>query len=89
IQIREIEENFDISRQIKEIRTENLKSVYEAEVYIGKLGVSPRVVIKKAKTEWDIAKLELQQAIKNNANRINAIEAGVRDPDAEICNCFS
>lgn len=84
IQIKEMEEDFDISRQIKEIRTENLKWAYEAEVFLSKLGGSPKEVIKKAKTEWDIAKLELQQAINNSTNRINASKAGVRELETKI-----
>ena len=84
IQIKEMEEDFDISRQIKEIRLENLKWAYEAEIFLSELGGSPKEVIKKAKTEWDIGKLELQQAINNNANRLNAIRASVRELETQI-----
>jgi len=84
IQIKEMEEDFDISRQIKEIRIENLKSAYEAEAYLNKRGGSTKDVVKKAKTEWDIAVLELKQSINNNANRLKASEAGVRELETQI-----
>lgn len=84
IQIKEMEEDFAISRQIREIRIENLKSAYEAEAYLNRRGGSTKDVMKKAKTEWDIAVLELRQAVNNYANRINAGEAGVRELETEI-----
>jgi HlyD family secretion protein len=40
--------------------------------------------VKKAKTEWDIAVLELKQAVNNNANQLKASEAGVRELETEI-----
>jgi HlyD family secretion protein len=84
IQIKEMEDDFDISRQIKEIRVENLKSAYEAEVYLNKRGGSTKDVIRKAKTEWDISVLELSQAINNYNNRVKASEAGLREQETEI-----
>ncbi|MFA6482921.1 MAG: efflux RND transporter periplasmic adaptor subunit [Bacteroidales bacterium] len=84
IQMKEMEEDFEISRQIKEIRIENLKSAYEIEAFLNKRGGSTKDVMKKAKTEWDIAVLELRQAVNNYANRINASEAGVRELETEI-----
>ncbi len=84
IQIKEMEDDFDISRQIKEIRVENLKSAYEAEVYLNKRGGSTKDVIRKAKTEWDISVLELSQAVNNYANRLKASEAGLRELETEI-----
>jgi HlyD family secretion protein len=84
INIKEKEEDFDISRQIKEIRIVNLKSAYEAEAFLNKRGGSTLDVVKKAKTEWDIAVLELKQAINNHQNQMNALEAGVRELETEI-----
>lgn len=82
--IREMEEDFEISQQIREIRIENLKSTYEAEVYLGKLGGSTPEVVKKAKTEWDIGLLELQQSINNNTNQINSSRAEVSEMEAQM-----
>ena len=84
IQIREMEEDFDISRQIREIRIENLKSAYDAEVYLNKRGGSTKDVIRKAKTEWDIAVLELRQAVNNQLNKLQASEAGIRELETQI-----
>jgi len=84
IQIKELEEDFAISREIKEIRIVNLKSSYEAESFLNKRGGSTLDVVKKAKTEWDIAVLELKQAIQNNTNQLNAREAGVRELETEM-----
>ncbi len=84
IQIKETQEDFEISRQIREIRIENLKSAYEAEAYLNKRGGSTKDVMKKAKTEWDIAVLELKQAVNNYSNRFNASEAGIHELETEI-----
>ncbi|MCX6224221.1 MAG: HlyD family efflux transporter periplasmic adaptor subunit [Bacteroidia bacterium] len=84
IQLKEMEENFVISRQIREIRIENLKSAYEAEAFLNKRGGSTKDVMKKAKTEWDIAILEFKQAVNNNDNQLKAGEAGVRELETGI-----
>ncbi|MDD4645123.1 MAG: HlyD family efflux transporter periplasmic adaptor subunit [Bacteroidales bacterium] len=84
IQINEALQNFKIGRQIKEIRIENLKSAYDAEVYLHKIGGSTPDVVKKTKTEWDIARLELEQAIYNHDNQINTQKAGVRELETEM-----
>ena len=84
IQMKEMEEDFAISRQIKEIRIENLKSAYEAEAFMIQRGGSTKDIVKKTKTEWDIAVLELRQAVNNYKNRLNASEASVRELETEI-----
>lgn len=82
--IREMEEDFDISQQIRVIRIENLKSAYDAEVYLEKLGGSTPEIVKKAKTAWKIGTLELKQAKNNNRNRINESIAEVRELETQI-----
>jgi len=84
IAIKEAEQDFGISKQIREIRIENLKSAYEAEDYLYKRGGSTPDIVKKAKTEWDIAILELKQALFNIENQMNAREAGIRELETEI-----
>ena len=84
IQIKEMEEDFEISRQIREIRIENLKSAFEAEEYLNKRGGSTKDLMKKARTEWNIAELELKQAVNNHSNRLKASDTGVRELETEI-----
>ncbi|HBB92657.1 MAG: hypothetical protein A2X22_07875 [Bacteroidetes bacterium GWF2_49_14] len=84
IQIREMKDDFTISLQIKEIRIENLKSAYEAELFLSKRGGSTMEVVKRAKTEWDISVLECKQAGNNFTNRQNASETGIRELETQI-----
>jgi len=84
IEIKEMEENFGIARQIKEIRIQNYKSAYEAESFLNKRGGSTLDIVKKAKTEWDISVLELKQADFNHTNQMNSKEAGIRELETEI-----
>lgn len=84
IQIRESEEDFAISNQIREIRIENLKAAYEAEAYLSKLGGSTKDLVKKASTQWEIAGLELTQAVGNHKNRMEASQASLKELETII-----
>lgn len=82
--IREMEEDFNISQQIREIRIENLQSMFEAEVYLSKLGGSTPYVVKQTKTDWEIGVLELRLSKNNNTNQINDNKATVGELETEI-----
>lgn len=84
IQMKEAEQDFSISRQIREIRIENLKSAYEAEIYLQKRGGSTPDLVRKAKTEWDIAVLEFKQAVNSIENQMHTREVGIREFETEI-----
>ncbi len=84
IELQQLREDFEFSRKIKEIRVENVRWAYEAEVALNKMGGSPAYNVKKAKTEWEIAQLELNQAQYNFNNQVNAKNNGIRELETEI-----
>lgn len=84
IQIRESEEDFAISKQIREIRIENLKAAYEAEVYLSKLGGSTKDLVKNANTQLKIAELELTQAVGNQKNHMAANQVSLKELETII-----
>ncbi len=84
IQIRESEEDFAISKQIREIRIENLKAAYEAEAYLSKLGGSTKELVKKASTQWEIAELELTQAVGNYKNHMETSQVSLKELETII-----
>lgn len=84
IELQQLREDFEFSSKIKEIRVENTRLAYEAEVALNKLGGSPKYNVQKLKTEWDIAQLEYKQAQYNFNNQVNARNNGIRELEAEI-----
>lgn len=84
IELQQLREDFDFSRKIKEIRVENSRLAYEAEATLNKMGGSPSYNVKKAQTDWDIEKLELNQAQYNFNNQVNARNNGIREIETEI-----
>lgn len=84
IELQQLREDFEFSRKIKEIRVENNRLAYEAEVTLNKMGGSPAYNVKKAKTEWEISQLEFNQAQYNFNNQVNARNNGIRELETEI-----
>jgi HlyD family secretion protein len=84
IELQQIREDFDFSRQIKEIRVENARLAYEAEKALNKMGGSPAYNVKKAMTEWEIEKLENNQALYNYNNQVSSRNNGIRELETEI-----
>jgi HlyD family secretion protein len=84
IELKQLTEDFEFSRKIKEIRVENTRLDYESEEALNKMGGSPAYNVKKAKTELEIAKLEFSQAEYNFNNQLNARNNGIRELETEI-----
>jgi HlyD family secretion protein len=84
IELQQLREDFEFSRKIKDIKVENARLAYEAEVTLNKLGGSPAYDVKKAKTSWDIEQLENSQAQYNFNNQVNSKNNGMRELETEI-----
>lgn len=84
IELQQLKEDFEFSRKIKNIKVENARLAYEAEVTLNKMGGSPAYDVKKAKTAWDIEVLENDQAQYNFNNQVNAKNNGIRELETEI-----
>ena len=84
IELQQLREDFEFSRKIKDIKVENARLAYEAEVILNKLGGSPAYDVKKAKTSWDIEQLENSQAQYNFNNQVNSKNNGIRELETEI-----
>jgi HlyD family secretion protein len=84
IELQQLREDFEFSRKIKDIKVENARLAYEAEVTLNKLGGSPAYDVKKAKTSWDIEQLENSQAQYNFNNQVNSKNNGIRELETEI-----
>ena len=84
IELQQLREDFEFSRKIKDIKVENARLAYEAEVILNKLGGSPAYDVKKAKTSWDIEQLENSQAQFNFNNQANSKNNGIRELETEI-----
>jgi HlyD family secretion protein len=84
IELQQLREDFEFSRKIKDIKVENARLAYEAEVTLNKLGGSPAYDVKKAKTSWDIEQLENSQAQFNFNNQVNSKNNGIRELETEI-----
>jgi HlyD family secretion protein len=84
IELQQLKEDFDFSRKIREIKVENARIAYESEVALNKLGGSPLSAVMKAKTDWDILKLESDQALYNFNNQVNARNNGILELETEI-----
>lgn len=84
IELQQLREDFEFSRQIKEIRVENARLAYEAEKALNKMGGSPAYNVKKSMTEWEIEKLENSQALFNYNNQVNSRNNGIRELETEI-----
>ena len=84
IELQQLREDFEFSRKIKEIRVENARLAFEAEATLNKMGGAPAYNVQKAKTEWEILQLELNQAMYNYNNQLNAKNNSIRELDTEI-----
>jgi HlyD family secretion protein len=84
IELQQLREDFEFSRKIKDIKVENARLAYEAEVTLNKLGGSPAYDVKKAKTAWDIEQLENSQAQYNFNNQVESKNNGIRELETEI-----
>jgi HlyD family secretion protein len=84
IEMQQLKEDFEFSRKIKEIRVENGRLAYEAEATLNKMGGTPAYNVQKAKTEWEILQIELEQATYNYNNQLNAKNNAIRELETEI-----
>jgi HlyD family secretion protein len=84
IELQQLREDFEFNRKIKEIKVENSRLAFDAESTLNKMGGSPAYNVKKAKTEWDIEKLEFSQAQFNFNNQVNAKNNGIHELETEI-----
>ncbi len=84
IELQQLREDFEFSRKIKEIQVENTRLIFEAEEAISKMGGSPAYTVRKAKTDLEILQLELEQAIYNFNNQLNAKNNAIRELETEI-----
>jgi HlyD family secretion protein len=84
IELQQLKEDFDFSSKIKEIKVENSRLAYESEVTLNKMGGTPAYNVKKAKTEWDIEKLEFDQALYNYNNQVNSRNNGIKELETQI-----
>jgi HlyD family secretion protein len=84
IELQELKEDYDFSKKIKDIKVENARLAYEAEVALNKMGGSPAYNVKKAKTEWEIEQLESGKAEYNFNNQVNAKNNGIKELETEI-----
>ncbi len=84
IELQQLREDFDFSRKINEIKVENVRLAYEAEVALNKMGGSPAYNVKKAKTEWEIAQLEFSKSQYNFNNQVSARNNGIKELETEI-----
>jgi len=84
IDLQQLKEDFEFSSKIKEIKVENARLAYEAELTLNKIGGSPAYNVKKAKTDWDIELLEFNQSKFNFSNQVNARNNGIHELEMEI-----
>jgi HlyD family secretion protein len=84
IDLKQLQEDYEFSRKIKDIKVENARLAYEAEAELNKLGGSPSYNVQKAKTEWEIEQLESGQAQYNFNNQVNARKNGIHELETEI-----
>lgn len=84
VELTQMSEDFEYNSRIKEIQIDNLKFDYEAESELNKMGGSPAWNVKRAKTQYDIAQLELNQAKSNFKNQVNSRKIGIDELETEI-----
>jgi HlyD family secretion protein len=84
IELQQLKENFEFSSKIKDIKVENARLDYEAESTLNRMGGSPSYNVKRAKTDWEIAQLESDQAKYNFNNDVNAKNNGIQESETEI-----
>jgi HlyD family secretion protein len=84
IELLQLQEDFEFSGRIREIKVENAKLAYEAESTLNKMGGSPAYNVKKAKTDWEISQLESEQAQYNFNNEVNARNNSIRELETEM-----
>jgi HlyD family secretion protein len=84
IELLQLQEDFEFSGRIREIKVENARLAYEAESTLNKMGGSPAYNVKKAKTDWEISQLESEQAQYNFNNEVNARNNSIRELETEM-----
>ncbi len=84
IELQQLKENFRFSSKIKDIGVENARLSFEAESTLNRMGGSPAYNVKKAKTDWNVAKLESEQALYNFNNEVNSRENGILESETQI-----
>jgi len=84
IELQRLKDDYDFNKKIKDIRVENARLAYEAEAALLKIGGTPLYNVKKAKTEWDIEQLELQQEQFTFNNQVNERKNGIHEIETEI-----
>ncbi|HVN58265.1 MAG TPA: HlyD family efflux transporter periplasmic adaptor subunit [Bacteroidales bacterium] len=84
IDLQQLKEDYEFSKKIKDIKIENTRLSFEAESELNKLGGNSAFDVKKARTEWEIGKLEASQAEYNFNNQVNARNNGIRELEMEI-----
>ena len=84
IELQQLEENFRFSKKIKDIGVENSRLSFQAESTLNRMGGSPAYNVKKAKTDWEVSKLEANQALYNFNNEVNSRKNGILESETEI-----
>jgi len=84
IELQQLKENFEFSKKIKDIGVENSRLSFQAESTLNRMGGSPAYNVKKAKTDWEVSKLEADQALYNFNNEVNSRKNGILESETEI-----
>ena len=84
IELQQIKEDHAFRDAIKNISVLNLKLAFEAESTLNKMGGSPMYNVRKARSEWDIAKLESDQLKYNFKNEVDSRNNSIRELETEI-----
>lgn len=72
------------TRKIKELEMIGLKADYENEFNIHKIGGSPAEAVEKARTAYEIAKLQLEQINEQNRQKLRIEQAQLNEMELEI-----
>jgi HlyD family secretion protein len=84
IELQQLRENFKFSKKIKDIGVENARLNFQAESTLNRMGGSPAYNVKKAKTDWEVAGLDADQALYNFNNEVNSRKNGILESETEI-----
>ncbi|HAQ64741.1 MAG TPA: hypothetical protein DCR43_02640 [Bacteroidales bacterium] len=84
IETEENEVQYNTTRKIKELEMIGLKADYENEMNIHKIGGSPAEAVEKARTAYEIAKLQLEQINEQNKHKLRMEQSQIREMELEI-----
>lgn len=84
IETEENEVQFSTNRKIKELEVLGLKADYENEFNIHKIGGSPAETVEKARTAYEIAKLQLEQIVEQNRHKKRMEQSQITELELEI-----